>query len=262
MDAHQLKTFETLDHFLAWRKEIPSTKNIGFVPTMGALHAGHASLLHQARTENDFVVLSIFVNPTQFNQKSDFETYPKPFREDLELAHVEKVDAVFAPSDPKFIYPDDFRYRVTETVFSKTLCGEFRPGHFDGVLTLVLKFFNIVRPTRAYFGEKDHQQLSLISGMIDALFLDIKLVPCKTMREDSGLALSSRNKRLSTQDLKLAPKLYEIITQEKNLETAIQALTQAGFKVEYLKDQHEKNQTRRYVAAWLGEVRLIDNVIP
>jgi pantoate--beta-alanine ligase len=255
-----MKVFETISAFREWRAEIPNQLSVGFVPTMGALHDGHASLMKRARKENDIVVLSIFVNPTQFNQASDFENYPKTWERDLKIAEECGVDAIFTPKDPKSIYPDDYHYQVTENLFSNELCGAFRPGHFDGVLTVVLKLFQITRPKHAYFGEKDHQQLSLISGMIDALFLEVKLIPCETLREASGLAFSSRNVRLSTEEKALAPEIYKTMTKIADLDSAKNRLIELGFKVEYLVDRKEKNSTRRYVAAWLNDVRLIDNV--
>ena len=255
-----MKIFETIPAFQEWRKSLDQGASVGFVPTMGALHLGHESLLLAARESNDLVVLSIFVNPTQFNQKEDFEKYPKTWEQDIEIAKRAGVDAIFAPKDSQSLYPDEYRYKVSESAFSKELCGEFRPGHFDGMLTVVLKLFQITRPTRAYFGEKDYQQLALVQGMIDAFFLEITLIPCKTLREASGLALSSRNLRLTDTQREIAPKLYETMTKTKDLESAKAALTSLGFKVEYLIDQPAKPGIRRYAAAWLGEVRLIDNV--
>ena len=255
-----MKVFETIGAFQEWRRSIPLNQTVGFVPTMGALHLGHESLMQEARKKNDLVVLSIFVNPTQFNQKEDFEKYPKTWEQDLEIAKRAGVDAIFAPKDGQAMYPDEYRYKISESTFSKELCGEFRPGHFDGMLTVVFKLFQITKPTRAYFGEKDHQQLSLVQGMIEALFLDVELVPCKTFREASGLALSSRNLRLSVAEKEIAPRLYETMTKVPDLIEAKSKLTALGFKVEYLIDRPEANGKRRYAAAWLGDVRLIDNV--
>ena len=256
-----MKVFETIAEFKAWRKSVPTDQSIGFVPTMGALHIGHQSLMERARKENDVSVLSIFVNPTQFNQASDFVNYPKTWEADLEIAKAAGVDAIFAPKDPRSMYPDDYRYHVSEIKFSKELDGEFRPGHFQGMLTVVLKLFQITQPTRAYFGEKDHQQLTLVQGMIEAFFLDTMLIPCETIREKSGLALSSRNTRLSTEEKALAPRLYETLIEVKDPAQAKYELSEYGFKVEYLEDRPAANgKTRRYVAAWLGDVRLIDNV--
>jgi pantoate--beta-alanine ligase len=256
-----MKVFETIAEMKAWRKSLPQNQSVGFVPTMGALHRGHQSLLERARKENEILVLSIFVNPTQFNQASDFANYPKTWDTDLEIANLSRVDAIFAPKDPRSMYPDDYRYHVSEIKFSKELDGEFRPGHFQGMLTVVLKLFQITQPTRAYFGEKDHQQLTLVRGMIDAFFLDTELVPCTTVREKSGLALSSRNARLNSEEKELAPRLYETLMEVKDPAQAKYELSEYGFKVEYLEDRPAENgKTRRYAAAWLGDVRLIDNV--
>ncbi len=255
-----MKIFETVTDYREWRKSIGSQKTIGFVPTMGALHAGHASLLKKAREENDFTVLSIFVNPTQFNQKEDFDKYPKTEESDLALAKLHGVDAVFYPTDPKELYPHGYHYQVIENEFSKTLCGEFRPGHFEGVLTVVLKLFQIIMPTHAYFGEKDHQQLKLIEGMVSEFFLPVRIVPCATVREKDGLAMSSRNARLNREEKALASFLYEAMSKVDDLKAAKDKIEDKGFKVEYLNDVPEGSGSRRYIAAWLGKVRLIDNV--
>jgi len=234
--------------------------SVGFIPTMGALHSGHASLIRAARTTNDIVVLSIFVNPTQFNNPDDLKHYPKTWEADLALATECGVDMIFAPDSMDELYPDQYRYQITEKEFSSELCGAHRPGHFDGVLTIVMKLFQLVRPTRAYFGEKDHQQLTLIQGMVEAFFLPLEVVACPTQREESGLALSSRNLRLTPEEKALAPKLYQTITTVHGRTEAIDELSALGFHVEYLEDKPAQNGTRRYVAAHLGSVRLIDNV--
>ncbi len=251
-----MKAFHTVKAFQEWRRELPLGKTVGFVPTMGALHAGHESLLEFSVKDNDFTVLSIFVNPTQFNNADDLKHYPKTFESDLQMAKKAGVDAVFAPDHMEELYPDQYRYQITESEFSKELCGAHRPGHFNGVLSVVMKLLNLVDATRAYFGEKDHQQLTLIQGMIEAYFLKTKIIPCPIVREESGLAKSSRNVRLTAEELKLAPLLYQTITSIRDRDAAIVKLTELGFKVDYLED---KNQ-RRYVAAHLGAVRLIDNV--
>src|SRR6185312_2289680 len=159
-------------------------KKIGFVPTMGALHAGHRALLERARAENDIVVLSIFVNPTQFNDPGDLQRYPRTLEADLALAGG-LVDAVLTPSHEE-LYPDDYHYRVTEYDLSLRWEGAHRPGHFDGVLTVVLKLMNLVQARRAYFGEKDWQQLQLVSGMARALFVPTEIVACATERAPDG----------------------------------------------------------------------------
>lgn len=236
-----------------WRRALSGS--VGFVPTMGALHEGHAELLRRARAENDVLILSIFVNPTQFNDPKDFEKYPVTWDGDLALASREGVDVVFAPTKPD-LYPDGYRYRVTEDRFSHGLCGASRPGHFDGVLSVVTKLFNIVQPARAYFGEKDFQQLELIRGLADAFFMDLEIVPVPTVRAADGLALSSRNQRLSHAERAAAPALYKILRQSPDANRARADLESAGFRVDYVEDR----ERRRYAAAYLGEVRLIDNV--
>ncbi|MBV2169569.1 MAG: pantoate--beta-alanine ligase [Bdellovibrio sp.] len=237
----------------AWRHS--KKGSVGFVPTMGALHAGHEELLRRARKENDFVVLSIFVNPTQFNDPTDLEKYPKTWEQDLEMAKRNGVDAILFPQY-KDMYPDEYRYKVSENEYSKLLDGAHRPGHFDGVLSVVMKLFNIVSPTKAYFGEKDFQQMTLIQGMVQAFFMNLEIVPVPTVREKDGLAMSSRNTRLSKEQRALAPAIYKAITESASAEEATTKLSSQGFVVDYVTDIGH----RRFVAAKLGEVRLIDNV--
>ncbi len=246
--------FRSPHEVAAWRKTA-QPKSVGFVATMGALHPGHASLLQQSRKENSVTVLSIFVNPTQFNDKKDFEKYPLSLEKDLSLAKENGVDVVFAPT-AEMIYPDKYKYKVIENELSQILCGKDRPGHFDGVLTIVMRLLQIVQPSKAYFGEKDFQQLSLIKNMVTAFFLPVEIIPVATLREDDGLAMSSRNIRLSIEDRKKAPLIYKSITQCKSAPDAIVQLQSAGFIVDYVIDL----QGRRFAAAKLGEVRLIDNV--
>jgi pantoate--beta-alanine ligase len=255
-----MKVIETVSGFLVWRRSLPQPCKVGFVPTMGALHEGHESLIKESIKENDLTVLSVFVNPTQFNQTEDYEKYPKTWETDLAIAERNNVDVVFAPKNPDELYPDHYRYQLSEKELSKTLCGEFRPGHFEGMLTVVMKLLQITKPRRAYFGEKDFQQLSLIKGMADAFFLDTEIVACPTVREESGLALSSRNLRLSDDEKKIAPKLHQIMQSAQDLNDAKSALQSLGFTVEYLTELPTPFGTRRFVAAWLGKVRLIDNV--
>lgn len=228
---------------------------IGFVPTMGALHSGHQSLLKRARKECDVVVLSVFINPTQFNDPNDLKKYPKTLKSDLEIASGSQVDAVFIPN-AKTMYPEGYRYRITENQMSLELCGAHRPGHFDGVLTVVMKLFQAVRPDRAYFGEKDYQQLMLVKGMIEAFFLPIELIACPTVREKDGLAMSSRNLLLTREERKQAPLFSRILKSGKAISTIRSELERSGFQVDYI----EKKQDRIYGAVRLGRVRLIDNV--
>lgn len=262
---------KSVSEFIQWRQSLNNKKSvnenselknrIGFVPTMGALHFGHETLLKQARAENDWVVLSIFVNPTQFNDKKDLEKYPKTWDQDLAVAQRAQVDAIFFPTFED-MYPDNYKYKISETDFSNQLCGAHRPGHFDGVLSVVMKLFQIVQPTKAYFGEKDYQQLQLIRGMVRAFFLPLEIVPVPTVRETDGLAMSSRNVRLTSSQRQLAPWIYKIISNEKDISIARQKLQDLGFKVDYLQDfVFEGNEKRRFVAAFLGDVRLIDNTV-
>ncbi len=239
--------------FRQWRKQ--QKGSVGFVPTMGALHSGHEELIKRARKENDVTVLSIFVNPTQFNDPKDFEKYPLTWDRDLKMAETNNVDAIFYPRYPD-MYPDNYRYKLTENEYSKLLDGAHRPGHFDGVLSVVMKLFNIVAPTKAYFGEKDFQQMTLIKGMVESFFMDLEVVPVPTVRETDALAKSSRNTRLSTDERAKAPAIYAAITQSSSATEAAASLHAQGFKVDYVTDI----DNRRYVAAFLGEVRLIDNV--
>ncbi len=228
--------------------------SLGFVPTMGALHAGHRSLLERARAENDRVVLSIFVNPTQFNDPADLKRYPQTLGPDLDLADGVADYALF-PSRAE-MYPDDYNYRMTEGSLSARMEGAQRPGHFDGVLTVVLKLLNLVRPHRAYFGEKDWQQLLLVQGMVRALFLPVEIVPCPTVRDPDGLALSSRNRGLSESGRALAAAFPRILREPAPAQRAAKALGDAGFGVDYVED----HAGVRLGAVRLEEIRLIDNV--
>lgn len=245
--------FKTPQDLIQWRSKISGT--VGFVPTMGALHAGHAQLLKEAKSQCDIVVLSIFVNPTQFNNENDLQKYPKTWDKDLEIAENCGVDAILYPQYAD-LYPDNYTYKVTENSLSTLMEGEHRPGHFDGVLSIVMKLLNIVSPHKAYFGEKDFQQLSLIQGMVKAFFMHTEIIPVATVRESDGLAKSSRNVRLSPSERALAPMIYNVITQNISAQACAQELQQLGFDVDYVIDR----DGRRLVAAKLGEVRLIDNV--
>lgn len=237
----------------AFRKNLKGS--VGFVPTMGALHSGHEELLKKAGQNSDHVILSIFVNPTQFNDPKDLEKYPATWEQDLAMAEKNNVTAIFFPKYND-MYPDNYRYKVIENDFSKLLCGKDRPGHFDGVLSVVMKLFNIVSPTKAFFGEKDFQQLTLIKGMVESFFMDIEIISVPTVREADGLAKSSRNVRLSAVERAKAPGIHAVITQSKTAEEASEKLKAQGFVVDYVTDIGN----RRFVAVKLGEVRLIDNV--
>jgi len=237
-------------------RQLPNRgSTVGFVPTMGALHAGHLSLVERARRENDVVVASIFVNPTQYDDPGDLEGYPRPFEADLAACEVAGVDLVLAP-DYGALYPDEYRFKVTESTLSRELEGAHRNGHFDGVLTVVLKLLNIVAPHRAYFGEKDWQQLQLVRDMVDAFFIDTEIVACPTVRENDGLAMSSRNELLTAEHRRLAPRFHEVLSSGRPVEEMAAALEAAGFAVDYV----ERRADRLLGAVRLGKVRLIDNV--
>ncbi|MBI2814205.1 MAG: pantoate--beta-alanine ligase [Opitutae bacterium] len=227
---------------------------IGFVPTMGALHAGHRALLDRAWTENDRVVLSIFVNPTQFNDPADLQKYPRPLEADLALAGEFATDVIVPAAGE--LYPDDYCFRVTEHGLTGELEGAHRPGHFDGVLTVVLKLLNLVQPHRSYFGEKDWQQLQLVRGMARTFFLPGEIVACPTVREDDGVALSSRNARLSAAGRARARMFPKILRESPDARVAAAALRETGFQVDYVEDR----AGRRLGAVRVENVRLIDNV--
>lgn len=239
-----------------WRSLKKSLKgSIGFIPTMGNLHEGHIALAQQARVENDIVVVSIFVNPTQFNQASDLEKYPRTFDADCALLDAAGVDYVFFPAAAD-MYADNYEVQVSENVISKELEGEFRPGHFTGMMTVVLKLLNIIGADRAYFGEKDFQQVTLVKKMVEALFVPTEIIACETVRAANGLALSSRNGRLTPEQLEKAVMISQLLNSDFTDEQVMKCLEQSGFKPEYVVSKWG----RRLAAAWLGDVRLIDNV--
>ncbi|MBI2445090.1 pantoate--beta-alanine ligase [Candidatus Micrarchaeota archaeon] len=292
-----MKTFRSSAQMRAWSAtRVQSGKRIGFVPTMGFLHEGHLALVRRARKENDVVIVSIFVNPTQFGPKEDYSKYPRDLKKDLALLKKEKVDAVFVPSVAD-MYPLGVKagnaVPIKAGAVSKPLEGAFRPGHFDGVCTVVKKLFDIVRPQATYFGQKDFQQTLVVKDMVARLRLPVRVIVCPTVREADGLAMSSRNVYLSPSERAFAPVLYQTILQAKNAflkgegaksveDTAKAVLAIAGFKVQYFSiadaetlasfvaDKMPKaarktaKPGRKWgviaVAAYLGKTRLIDNV--
>ena len=235
------------------RKELAGT--LGFVPTMGNLHEGHIALAKRAKAENDHVIVSLFVNPTQFNQRADYEKYARTFDADVKLLGEAGVDFVLYPDEPA-MYPDKYDVQVVEKTISKELEGEFRPGHFEGMLTVVLKLLNIAQADRAYFGEKDFQQLTLVKKMVEAFFVPTEIIACPTIRQEDGLALSSRNGRLSAEQCKQAVEISRLLKSSLSDDEIVKKLTEAGFRPEYVATKWG----RRLAAAWLGDVRLIDNV--
>ncbi len=250
-----MEIFTDIINWQAARDSGYNDGSIGFVPTMGSLHRGHLSLVRYSLKENDYTVVSIFLNPTQFNNPDDLKHYPREIERDQILLEKAGVDALLLP-DYGQIYNDDYRYQVIETEFSKKLCYASRPGHFDGVLTVVLKLLNIVQASRAYFGEKDYQQFQLIKDMARAFFLPTVIVPCPTIRESDGLAASSRNLNLTAVERKLAPKFVRRLRSEQAVQNVIAGLETDGFRVDYVEDIGD----RRFGAVYLGPVRLIDNI--
>jgi len=243
----------------AWqqfRKTIQN-KTIGFVPTMGNLHAGHLSLCQRAKSETDITVVSLFVNPHQFDQAVDFKQYnlAQNIKQDQVLLESANVDVMFLPTI-EMMYPDNYEVQVAENVESTILEGACRKGHFTGVLTVVLKLFNLIMPTRAYFGEKDYQQCLLVKKMVQSLFLPIEIISCKTVRDFDGLAYSSRNARLTLKERKRAALFAEILRSGHDVLQVEKNLLQSGFAVEYVAD----HWGRRLAAVKLGNVRLIDNI--
>jgi pantoate--beta-alanine ligase len=229
--------------------------SLGFVPTMGALHEGHLSLIRRSIAENDQTLVTIFVNPMQFNDPKDYETYPQTREQDVaRLSAMNNVHLLFPTREE--LYGDNFTFQVCEKTVSTILCGKFREGHFTGVLTVVMILLHIAEAQTAYFGEKDFQQWKLVSEMAKSFFLNTQIKSCPTTREADGLAMSSRNLRLGVSERELAPQFYQILKQRCSLEEIEQNLTRAGFRVEYV----EEKWGRRLAAVYLGNHRLIDNV--
>jgi pantoate--beta-alanine ligase len=255
--------------------------SIGFVPTMGALHTGHAELLDVARRENAFVVVSIFVNPLQFDRPEDLDKYPRTMEDDLDICDEHGVDLVFAPT-PAELYPQEQLAFVDVPALTESLCGQRRPGHFRGVTTVVLKLFNLVQPDKAYFGEKDAQQLAVIRRMAQDLDVPVTVVPVPTVRELDGLALSSRNKHLTAAERQIAPVLsralqhaLHLITNGERSVAAIQRAVLPLFakypevRIEYFEITDPNTLMPMECvdrpallagAIWLGSTRLIDNL--
>ncbi|WP_257351788.1 pantoate--beta-alanine ligase [Pseudalkalibacillus decolorationis] len=204
--------------YITTRKQ--SELKIGFVPTMGYLHEGHAALMQRAREECDLVIISIFVNPLQFGPNEDLDQYPKDFERDVTLARIHGVDAIFVPHSEEMYPEDEPGCQLSVTGRTGVLCGKSRPGHFDGVVTVLTKLFHIIQPDRAYFGLKDAQQVAVVDDLIKTFNFPIELVGCATVREDDGLALSSRNVNLSETEREQAPLLYQsLLSAKKSLES-------------------------------------------
>ena len=259
-----------------------SARSIGLVPTMGALHPGHGALMDRARAECDFLVASIFVNPIQFDRPEDYAAYAIDFDEDLAFCSARGVDAVFAPAAAE-MYPEAPQTFVEVTGISEPMEGRFRPGHFRGVATVVAKLLHIVAPDKAYFGEKDAQQLAVIRRMVTDLNLAVEVIPVGTVREPDGLAWSSRNRRLNPAERRVAPVLYQALRlAREQLESGCRCAAQVKqaalerlaaeplVRVEYLEVadaasmapvEEVAGPVRIAGAIWLGQTRLIDNVL-
>ena len=249
-----MKTFKDIHEWIAFRKILSPDKTLGVVMTMGALHEGHCSLIRRSKEENDYTVCTIFVNPTQFDRKDDFDKYPITLDADKMALQNLKTDFLLLP-DYKQIYPDEYRYKVMENDLSTILCGATRKGHFDGVLTVVMKLLHIVNAHKAYFGKKDFQQYLLIKNMAEAFFLGTEIVGCEIVRENDGLAMSSRNVRLSSAGREKASFYASTFKRDLALSEIKQILEDNDIKVDYLEEWFG----RRFIAVFIENVRLIDN---
>lgn len=280
MTTRVIRSIAELRDALASIRELK--RMIGLVPTMGALHTGHAQLIETARRETDCVVASIFVNPIQFDRNDDYDRYPRDLSSDVEFCTLRGVDVIFAPPADE-IYPERQRAFVEVEAVSDHLCGKFRPGHFRGVATVVLKLLNIVQPSRAYFGEKDAQQLAVIRRMVKDLNVPVAIVEVPTVREADGLALSSRNQHLNAEERRVAPALNQALRHAEKLisngapcadeikSAALEILQHyPEIRVEYLEivdPEHMQpveeitGPVRIMAAIWIGKTRLIDNVM-
>ncbi len=278
---NKFTTIKETSEYLSGQKA--AGKTIGFVPTMGALHEGHLELMRRARKENDLLVVSIFVNPIQFNNPDDLEKYPRTLEDDIKKLKSVSCDVLFAPEVDE-MYPEKEKkpkqYDFGE--LDKVMEGKFRPGHFNGVAVVVKKLFDIVQPHRAYFGEKDFQQLAIIKKLVEMENIPVEIVPCPIVREPDGLAMSSRNRLLTPEQRKEAPFIYQTLLEAKRRRDHICAnpLRQMiinrfegneNFRLEYFDIVNDKTLqpinawnnkvgTVACVAVWLGNVRLIDNI--
>ena len=258
-------------------------KKIAFVPTMGALHSGHLELVKKAREIADIVVVSVFVNKAQFNDAGDYVKYPRQLEQDLQMLEKIGVNYVFAPSAEE-IYSKDLAFKITVTKFVDCLCGATRPGHFDGVALIVSKLFNIINPHVALFGQKDFQQVLVIKKLVRDFNFKVEIIACETVREKSGLAMSSRNQRLNKANKIKAAEIFKTLNEIKNevknnpqdtkniLQKKRDQLLKSGFeKIDYLEIRDEENlqllqnfdsskNWRIFIALYLQQVRLIDNL--
>ncbi len=276
-----MKIFKTISETQSYLRNLKQKQSIGFVPTMGALHEGHLELLRRSKKENNISVCSIFVNPIQFNNPEDLKKYPRTLEADIEKLKSVNCDVLFAP-EVNEMYPEKNTKQYDFGMLDKVMEGKFRPGHFNGVAVVVKLLFDIIDPHRAYFGEKDFQQVAIINAMAKQEKMALEIIPCPIVRESDGLAMSSRNVRLTAEERKVAPIIYQTLKSVKeNLKPekivdlcnwAVSNLNQTpGMKVEYfeivdtetlqpISNISEKPHTIACVAAFLGKVRLIDNM--
>ena len=266
------KIFE-IRNFVNENKKL--NKTIAFVPTMGSLHEGHVALIENAKKHADIVIVNIFVNKAQFNDLKDYELYPQNLENDLKILSNTSADAVFAPSNLE-IYDENFSFKIVPTAMADCLCAKDRVGHFDGVALIIAKLFNIINPNYAFFGEKDFQQLAIIKKLVKDLNFNIEILSVETVREPSGLALSSRNQRLSADNKIKASMIYKVLNEikinPKIIEEKKRELLENGFeKIDYLEIRNEDNlklnmdlispkKRRIFIAVYLEGVRLIDNI--
>jgi len=278
-----MKTFNTKQELKTYlNAQNEANKTIGFVPTMGALHEGHLSLITKAKKKNDIVVVSIFVNPTQFDNKEDLVKYPKTFENDTKLLESVSCDVLFFPSVEEIYAKNISSEKFDFDGLEHQMEGKFRDGHFDGVGTIVKTLFEIVTPNKAYFGEKDFQQLQIIKKMVDKNQLSVKIKGCPIFREDDGLAMSSRNTRLTKEHREVAPFIYKTLkkarkkfgTENANKITEwvtkqfkkhplldLEYFTIADEKsLETIKNKESNKNYRAFIAVFAGEIRLIDNI--
>lgn len=230
------------------------TQPLGFVPTMGNLHIGHSSLIKKSTEETAQTIVSIFINPTQFNVKEDFNNYPKSLENDIALLENLNIDYLLLPTKED-IYVDNYKFQLQFHESKPGMENLYRPNHFTGVLTVVMKLFNLVKPNVAYFGEKDYQQCMLVHDMVKAMHMDIEIKSCPTIREASGLAYSSRNNRLSSNGKKLADNFAKIFHSNHSMDEIAKQLNSLKIKIEYLTEQYN----RRFIAVIIENIRLIDN---
>ncbi len=270
---------EIKEEILRKRKE---GLTIGFVPTMGALHDGHLQLMRKAKEENDLLVVSVFVNPIQFNNPEDLEKYPRDIKKDSDLLISVGCDILFFPTVEEMYPPGETKRTYDFGILENVMEGASRPGHFNGVGVVVSKLFNICLPHKAYFGEKDYQQLAIINKLVEIESIPVEIVPCPIVREEDGLAMSSRNARLSPDDRKSAPYIYEVLKEAKENSEFLcvnrlkqfvinQFADRPEFDVEYFEladdvdlqpiNTHDTSVgTMGFIAVKLGMVRLIDNI--